>query len=350
VSDARLDVGVLGATGTVGQQLIAALDGHPWFRVRWLAASARSAGRAYAEAAPWRVPAPLPDAAARLMLDAAEPERAPRLVFSALGGDDAGDIERAFAAAGHLVVSNARSHRMDPRVPLVVPEINPDHLGLLREQAAATGWDGAIVTNPNCSTVVLSLALAPLRRFGLRSVMVSTLQAISGAGYPGVPSLDIVGNVIPFIDGEEAKIEGETRKILGRLSAGAVEPHPVVVSAQASRVPVLNGHTETVSVGFERAPSEQDLLEAFARFTGRPQQAGLPSAPPRPLVHLGEPDRPQPRLDADRGRGMAVSIGRLRRCPVLDWKFVALGHNTIRGAAGAAILNAELMKADGLLA
>ncbi len=350
MSDARLDVGVLGATGTVGQQLIAALDGHPWFRLSWLAASARSAGRAYAEAAPWRVPAPLPDAAARLTLEAAEPGRAPKVVFSALGGGDAGDIERAFAAAGHLVVSNARSHRMDPRVPLVVPEINPDHLGLLRGQPDATGWDGAIVTNPNCSTVVLSLALAPLRRFGLRSVMVSTLQAISGAGYPGVPSLDIVGNVIPFIDGEEAKIEGEARKILGRLSAGAVEPHPVVVSAQASRVPVLHGHTEAVSVGFERAPSEQDLLEAFARFTGRPQQAGLPSAPPRPLVYLGEPDRPQPRLDADRGRGMTVSIGRLRRCPVLDWKFVALGHNTIRGAAGAALLNAELLKADGLLA
>lgn len=345
----RIEAGILGATGTVGQQLVTALDGHPWFRVSWLGATGRSAGRTYGEAAQWRLPAPIPDRIARLTVQASVPGGAPPLIFSALDGSAAGEIEEAFAAAGHLVVSNARSHRMDPHVPLLVPEINPDHLGLLPAQSAAKGWDGAIVTNPNCSTIVLSLVLAPLRPFGLTSVMVSTMQAISGAGYPGVPSLDIVGNVIPFIEGEEGKIETETRKILGRFTGGKVEPHPVAVSAHTSRVPVIEGHTETISVKFERTPSREALLEAFERFSGRPQQAGLPTAPPRPIVHLDAPDRPQPRLDVDRDGGMTVTIGRLRPCPVLDWKFVALGHNTVRGAAGAAVLNAELLKSEGFL-
>ncbi len=238
---------------------------------------------------------------------------------------------------------------MDPTVPLLVPEVNAEHLALLRAQAKLRGGKGAIVTNPNCSTVVLTLALAPLRPFGLRSCLVSTMQAVSGAGYPGVPSLDILGNVIPFISGEEEKIETETRKILGSLAADAVEPHPVRVSAHTNRVPVVDGHTETVSVALEKKPSLAELRAAFEGFVGAPQRLGLPSAPERPIVYLDQPDRPQPRFDAGRGRGMTVSVGRLRPCPVLDWKFVALGHNTVRGAAGAAVLNAELMQAEGLL-
>jgi aspartate-semialdehyde dehydrogenase len=261
----------------------------------------------------------------------------------------AGELERAFAEAGHVVVSNARNHRMDPAVPLLVPEVNADHLGLLRAQARLRGGNGAIVTNPNCSTVVLTMALAPLRPFGLRSCLVTTMQAVSGAGYPGVASLDVLGNVIPFISGEEEKIETETRKILGSLVGDTVEPHPVRVSAHTNRVPVVDGHTETVSVALEGKPSLAELRAAFEGFAGAPQRLGLPSAPERPIVYHDQPDRPQPRFDAGRGRGMAVSVGRLRPCPVLDWKFVALGHNTVRGAAGAAVLNAELMQAEGLL-
>jgi aspartate-semialdehyde dehydrogenase len=238
---------------------------------------------------------------------------------------------------------------MDPMVPLLVPEVNADHLALLRAQAKRRGGKGAIVTNPNCSTVVLSMALAPLRAFGLHACLVSTMQAVSGAGYPGVPSLDILGNVIPFISGEEEKIETETRKILGTLSGEAVEPHPVRVSAQTNRVPVVDGHTEAVSVALEDKPGLAALRAAIDGFAGSPQRLGLPSAPERPLLYIDQPNRPQPRFDASRGRGMTVSIGRLRPCGVLDWKFVALGHNTVRGAAGASVLNAELMQAEGLL-
>jgi len=234
-------------------------------------------------------------------------------------------------------------------VPLLVPEVNADHLALLKAQAKLRGGKGAIVTNPNCSTVVLTMALAPLRPFGLRSCLVSTMQAVSGAGYPGVPSLDILGNVIPFISGEEEKIEIETRKILGSLVGEGVEMHPMKVSAHTNRVPVVDGHTETVSVALEKEPSFAELRAAFEGFTGAPQRLGLPFAPERPVVYLDQPNRPQPRFDAGRGRGMTVSVGRLRPCPVLDWKFVALGHNTVRGAAGAAVLNAELMQAEGLL-
>ena len=346
---ARIDVGILGATGMVGQEFVAQLDGHPWFNLVWVAASERSQGRRFADAAPWRLPAPRPAAAAAMVVDAVVPDRAPRVVFSGLDASVAGDVEAAFAAAGHVVVSNARNYRMDADVPLLVPEINPDHLELLAAQRAARRWPGLIVTNPNCSTIVLTLALAPLRRFGLRRVNVTTLQAVSGAGYPGVPSLDIVGNVIPFIGGEEEKMETETQKILGTLAGGRVEPHPVTVSAHTTRVGVTNGHTAMVSVGFETAPAAAELVDAFRSFTGRPQAEALPGAPERPIEHLDEANRPQPRLDVDRGNGMTVATGRLRPCPVLDWKFVALGHNTIRGAAGAAILNAELMLIDGLL-
>ena len=345
----RIEVGVLGATGMVGQQFIQELSDHPWFDLAWLGASKRSAGRRYTEAAAWRLPSPLPRAAADRTVEACVPDKAPQLVFSGLDAEVAGEIEAAFAQAGHVVVSNARNHRMDDVVPLLVPEVNADHLDLLSSQRRAKGWKGSIVTNPNCSTVVLTMALAPLRSFGLRSVIVTTLQALSGAGYPGVASYDIVGNVIPVVSGEEGKMETETKKIFGCHRDGRIEPHPVAISAHTTRVPVINGHTETISVQFDHAPSPEEMLAAFAGFRGRPQEERLPSAPPQPVVYLEEPDRPQPRLDADRDRGMTVSVGRLRACPVLDYKFVALGHNTVRGAAGAAVLNAELMYADGLL-
>jgi aspartate-semialdehyde dehydrogenase len=341
----RFDVGVLGATGMVGQQFVRQLAGHPWFNLAWIAASERSEGRSYADAASWRLSTPPPAVVGGMRVEACTPGKAPQLVFSALDASAAEEIEVAFARAGHLVVSNARSWRMDPLVPLLVPEINADHLGLLEAQRRERGWRGAIVTNPNCSTVVLSMALAPLRSFGLQSVMVTTMQAVSGAGYPGVPSLDILGNVIPGIAGEEEKIETETKKILGAIDA----PHPVVVSAHTNRVGVVDGHTETISVRFERAPSVDEAIDAFQRFRGRPQSLALPSAPPVPVLYLDGPNRPQPRLDVDRDGGMAVTVGRVRPCPVLDLKFVALGHNTVRGAAGAAVLNAELMAADGLL-
>jgi aspartate-semialdehyde dehydrogenase len=344
-----IDVGVLGATGAVGQQFIARLEHHPWFRLRWVAASDRSAGRRYGDL-PWRLQTPCPEMARDLVLDDAVPGRGPQLLFSALDASVADALEPALAAAGHIVVSNTRSYRMDPTVPLIVPEINPEHLGLLPAQRAAHGWPGAIVTNPNCSTTILALALAALSEFGLRTVLVSTLQAASGAGWPGVASLDLLGNVIPFIDGEEAKIEIEANKVLGRFADGAVEPHPLVVSATTTRVPVLDGHTELVSVAFQDSPSDEDIVRALRGFAGRPQRESLPSAPAQPVQLLDEPNRPQPRLDVSAGNGMSVTVGRLRRCPVLDWKMVVLGHNTVRGAAGGALLNAELMVADGLVA
>lgn len=345
----RLDVGILGATGTVGQQFIRILARHPWFRPSWLAASERSEGRPYAQAATWRLPDPLPDEAAGLDVQACTPGRGPKLVFSALDANAAKDIEPEFARAGHVVVSNARSYRMDDDVPLLIPEVNPDHLGLIARQRREREWSGAIVTNPNCSTVVLAMVLAPLRRFGIKSVAVTTLQAVSGAGYPGVPSLDILGNVVPWIQNEEEKMQTETRKILGSYTAESVTPHPVVVSAQTTRVPVIDGHTETVSIAFDQRPAVADVREALASFHARPQALKLPTAPDAPIVCVDAADRPQPRLDVWRGDGMTVTVGRVRECPVLGIKLVALGHNTVRGAAGAAVLNAELMVAEGRL-
>jgi aspartate-semialdehyde dehydrogenase len=346
---AHIEVGILGATGMVGQQFIALLASHPWFKVTWLGASQRSEGKAYRDAAAWRLPTPAPADVSKLMVEQAAPGRAPKLVFSGLDSSVAGEIEGAFASAGHFIVSNSKNYRMDANVPLVIPEVNADHLKLLEGQAAARGWKGRIVTNPNCSTVVLSMALAPLRQFGLKTAMITTLQAISGAGYPGVASWDILGNVIPFIDGEEEKIQTETQKILGCLANGYIDPHPVVVSASTTRVPVHNGHTESISVKLDQPATPDALVAAFNGFRGRPQVLDLPSAPKQPIVYLSERNRPQPSLDVDRDGGMTVSVGRLRPCPVLDYKFIALGHNTIRGAAGAAILNAELMHREGLL-
>jgi aspartate-semialdehyde dehydrogenase len=345
-----IEVGILGATGAVGQQFIALLANHPWFKVTWLGASQRSEGKAYRDATAWRLATPPPPDVAARQVDAATPGRAPRLVFSGLDSSVAGDIEAAFAQARHFIVSNSRNYRMEPDVPLLIPEVNADHLALLKRQAAARGWKGAIVTNPNCATVVLAMALAPLRQFGLRQATITTLQAISGAGYPGVASWDILANVIPYIGGgEEEKIQTETNKILGACRDGGVENHPVTISATTTRVPVHNGHTASISVSFERAPEAGALIEAWSSFRGKPQDLELPSAPRQPIVYLHEANRPQPALDADRDGGMTVTIGRLRPCPVLDFKFVALGHNTIRGAAGAAVLNAELMHREGIL-
>jgi aspartate-semialdehyde dehydrogenase len=348
--DRTIDVGVLGATGMVGQQFIVQLARHPWFRLVWLGASERSAGQRYADVAPWRLPDSPPPEVGNLVVQPCAPGSAPEIVFSAMDASVAGDIEQAFARAGHTIVSNSRNHRLDDDVPLLVPEINSDHLGLIERQRARRGWSGAIITNPNCSTVILSLVLAPLRQFGLRNVMVTTLQALSGAGYPGVASLDAVGNVVPFIDGEEGKIETETRKILGKLDGDRVEPHAVQVSAQTTRVAVVNGHTESISVTLEAKPSIDEVRDAWTRFTGAPQRHALPTAPAQPIVYLTGPNRPQPRLDVDRDGGMTISVGRLRPCPVLGYKFFALGHNTVRGAAGAAVLNAELMVAERVLA
>jgi aspartate-semialdehyde dehydrogenase len=348
MSGTIIEVGILGATGVVGQQFVARLARHPWFRVSWLAASERSEGRRYDEAAPWRLASPMPPEAAHLTVQACTPGRGPALVFSALDSAIATDVERAFAQAGHIVVSNARNYRMDPLVPLLIPEVNAEHLSVLADQRRERGWSGAIVTNPNCAAVVLTMSLAPLRLFEIRKVIVSTMQAVSGAGYPGVPSLDILGNVIPHIGGgEEDKVEAETLKILG--ADGGRSPYEAVVSAHTNRVPVIDGHTMTVNVELGTRTPIEEIIAAMRAFRGRPQELGLPSAPPDPILVFDDPFRPQPRLDAGRDDGMAVSVGRVRACPVFSCKYVALGHNTVRGAAGAAILNAELMKAEGLL-
>lgn len=347
--EARIEVGILGATGMVGQHFIKFLQGHPWFDLKWLGASERSAGKRYSDAALWHLGGVAPRSVAELVVQEAKPNHAPRLLFSAMDASVATEIEQAFAQAGHIVVSNSRNHRMDRDVPLLVPEVNPDHLRLIPIQQRHRGWKGQIVTNPNCSTVVLTMALAPLRQFGITRAIATTLQAISGAGYPGVPSMDISANVIPFIGGEEEKMECETQKILGDFRGDHIQPLNARVSAHCNRVPVVDGHTVTISVEFSAKPDQAALRHCFESFTSTPQQRSLPSAPDHPVIYMSEPDRPQPRKDAERERGMAAFVGRLRPCPVLDYKFVALAHNTVRGAAGAAVLNAELMHSEGLL-
>ncbi len=349
-SNSKIPVGVLGATGMVGQSFVKFLENHPWFELTWAGASDRSAGKLYSEATQWRLDGAMPARVGALTVQACEPSAAaPKLVFSAMDASVATEIERAFADAGHLVVSNSKNHRMESDVPLLVPEINSDHLALIRIQRERRGWKGGIATNPNCSTVALTMGLAPLAQFGIKTVLAATMQAISGAGYPGVPSMDIMANVIPFIGGEEGKMEIETQKILGRLAGDHVDPLQAKVSAHCNRVPVVDGHTVAVSVSLEQKVTREQLLAAYESFTAEPQRLGLPSAPPRPVLYLHEENRPQPRRDALRDNGMTVTVGRLRECPVLDWKFVCLGHNTIRGAAGAAVLNAELLKAQGFL-
>ncbi|HZS55215.1 MAG TPA: aspartate-semialdehyde dehydrogenase [Bryobacteraceae bacterium] len=344
-----IEVGVLGGTGMVGQHFVRFLQGHPWFKLTWLGASDRSAGKRYKDATAWRLEGDMPSEAAGIQVSECKPGSAPRLVFSAMDASVATEIEREFAQAGHVVVSNSRNHRMEADVPLLVPEINAGHLALVRIQQKNRGWSGMIVTNPNCSTVVLTMALAPLLPFGIERVLATTMQAVSGAGYPGVSSMDIIGNVVPFIGGEEEKMQQETQKILGAVSDGRSVPLQARVSAQCNRVSVTDGHTVATSVAFAKKPSLEDARDALNGFRGAPQQRNLPSAPQQPVVYLEQQDRPQPRRDAARENGMAVTVGRLRECPVLDLKFVACGHNAIRGAAGAAVLNAELMVSEGFL-
>jgi aspartate-semialdehyde dehydrogenase len=346
----KIQVGVLGATGMVGQHFVKFLEGHPWFELTWVGASDRSAGKKYSEATAWRLDGVMPATTATLTVQDSKPGNgAPRLMFSAMDASVATEIERAFAEAGHVVVSNSKNHRMEPDVPLLVPEINPDHLRLIAGQQRQRGWKGQIATNPNCSTVVLTMGLAPLKPFGIKRVIATTMQAISGAGYPGVASMDINANVIPYIGGEEEKMQIETQKILGDFAGDHIEPLAAKVSAHCNRVPVVDGHMVTVSVELSSQPTEAELRAAYENYSSVPQERKLPSAPAHPVIYMEHQDRPQPRRDVNRYAGMTVFVGRLRRCPALDWKFIALGHNTVRGAAGAAVLNAELMYSEGLL-
>lgn len=346
----KFRVGILGATGTVGQRFVQLLEGHPQFVITALAASDRSAGKTYAEACQWKLIGDMPASVRDLVVSAPEPNLDCDLVFSSLPGDMARATESAFAAAGYPVISNSSAFRMDADVPLLIPEINHAHLHLIEVQRKRTGSKGFIVTNPNCSTIMLAMPLAPLQsRFGVSSVIVTTMQALSGAGYPGVPSLDVVDNVVPYIGGEEEKIETETQKILGQLSGETIAPAAMQVSAQCHRVNVLDGHLGAVRIKLTQAASLDEIAEAMSNYTSLPQELALHSAPVQPIILRIEEDRPQPRLDRDAGRGMSVTVGRLRPDNVLDFRFVALSHNTIRGAAGAAILNAELLAATGRL-
>lgn len=345
----RIPVAILGATGSVGQRFIQLLANHPWFRVHEVVASDRSAGKMYGVAADWRLETLVPDDVAGLTVKPLGGELESRLVFSGLDSSVAGEAEDDYANRGCAVISNSRNHRMDDDVPLLIPEVNAEHLDAIEKQRQHRA--GFIVTNPNCSVVGLAMALAPLERtFGIEAVQVTTMQAISGAGYAGVPSYAILDNVIPYIGGgEEEKIETEPRKILGRWSEGRFTNAPMKISAQVNRVPTIDGHLMTISVKLRDRAELAGVRAAIESFSGEPQRLGLPTAPKRALHYIDANDRPQPRLDRDRERGMAVSVGRLRPCPILDFRLVALVHNTIRGAAGAAILNAELLEARGLL-
>lgn len=348
----KIPVAVLGATGSVGQRFVQLLERHPWFRLHEVVASERSARKTYAEAADWRLDTLLPDSAAELVVKALGDPLESRLLFSGLDSAVAGEAEEAYADRGAVVVSNSKNHRMDPDVPLLLPEINADHLAAIELQRKRRGGRGYIVTNSNCSTMGLALAIAPIElRWGIDQLHVTTMQAISGAGYAGVASYAILDNVIPYISGEEEKIETEPQKILGRWNGKSFEPAPIRISAQTNRVPTIDGHLMTISLAlrYRGEVRVDDVREALESFRGEPQSLGLPSAPAQPIHYVDAPDRPQPRLDRDRERGMSVSVGRLRTCPLLDFRMVALVHNTIRGAAGAALLNAELLQAKGLL-
>ena len=351
----RIPVAVLGATGMVGQRFIELLQGHPWFELVALAASDKHEGRAYAEEARWRLSgSEMPTSAASLPVVSCTPEALPvdvKIAFSALTADVAGEIEAAFARAGIAVFSNAKNYRMQDDVPLLIPEVNPDHALALVQQRKKRGWSGCIITNANCSATPLVMALKPIQEaFGVRKVMVTTLQAISGAGYPGIPSYDILDNAIPYISGEEEKVESETRKMLGTWQEGrGFTDAPMVVSAQCNRVATREGHLECVSVELESNASPEEIILAWQNYGSEAQSLKLPSAPEQVLIYRNEPNRPQTLLDRDAGHGMSVTMGRLRPCPILSYKFVLLGHNTIRGAAGGSILNAELCVSKGLV-
>src|ERR1700694_2324711 len=344
----KISVGILGATGVVGQRFIQMLERHPWFEVAWLAASDRSEGKVYSEAARWRLKTPIPNAVGAMKISPATTEGAPKIIFAALDASIAAELEPRFADAGCAVVSNSSALRMQQDVPLVIPEVNGGHIKLIDIQAWRKKSGGYVVTNPNCSAIGLVLALAPLhQKFGLETVMAVTMQAVSGAGYPGVASLDILGNVIPFIRNEEEKMEEETKKLLGRLNATKIIPAAFAMSAQCNRVAVEDGHTESVSIRLKTKAKRKEITPAGNNYRAEPQDLKLPSAPERPVVYLEAADRPQPRFDVDMGAGMTTAVGRLRPCGVLDWKFTVLSHNTIRGAAGAALLNAEVLKDEG---
>jgi aspartate-semialdehyde dehydrogenase len=346
----KLPIGILGATGVVGQRFIQMLENHPWFEVAWLAASDRSEGKNYGEAVRWRLRTAIPANITRMTVSPATPGGAPKIIFAALDASIAAELEPRFAEAGCAVVSNSSALRMKSDVPLVIPEVNAGHIKLIDTQASRKNSGGYVVTNPNCSAIGLVLALVPLyRRFGLETVMAVTMQAVSGAGYPGVASLDILGNVIPYIRNEEEKMEEETLKLLGQLNGTKVMPATFAMSAQCNRVAVEDGHTESVSVRLKTKAKPEEIIAAWNDYRGEPQELKLPSAPERPVMYVEANDRPQPRFDVDTGAGMTTVIGRLRPCGVLDWKFTVLSHNTIRGAAGAAVLNAELLKAKGYL-
>ncbi|MGI6368113.1 MAG: aspartate-semialdehyde dehydrogenase [Anaerolineae bacterium] len=348
-----LPVGVLGATGAVGQRFIQLLARNPWFRITALAASERSAGRRFGEACDWRLSTDCPEQVRDMVIQPVEPGLDCAIVFSALPASAAQDAEERFAAAGYGVFSNASSHRMEPDVPLLIPEVNGDHAQLIQYQQARRGWDkGFIVTNPNCSTVGLVLALKPLHdAFGVERVLVTTMQAVSGAGYPGVPSLDVLDGVVPYIGGEEEKMVQEPLKLLGSFDAasGTVRPASITISASCNRVAVRDGHMEAVSVALATAASTADVVAALTGFKSRPHALGCPSATDPTILVRDEPDRPQPFRDRENGQGMAVTVGRVRPCPVLGHKMMVLSHNTIRGAAGGSILNAELLRAQGVL-
>ncbi|SIQ70121.1 aspartate semialdehyde dehydrogenase [Alkalispirochaeta americana] len=344
----RTPVAILGATGTVGQKFITLLQDHPQFEIVELVASPRSAGKPYHEATSWKQNVPIPASVATMTVQDTSSTLTAPLLFSGLDSSVAGEAEDRYSKAGHVVISNSSNYRMAPDVPLVIPEINPDHFELIHRQ----GRSGAIITNSNCSTMFLAMALAPLyRTYGIEWVQVTTLQAISGAGYPGVPSLDILGNVIPFIGGEEEKVEQEAQKILGTLTEKGITPAPFRVSATCTRVPVVDGHLETVTVKFPQGvdPSPEEVIQTLSSWRGLPQEMNLPSAPGQPLVVLPDQDRPQPARDIWCNGGMSTVIGRVRRDTIGNIRMVILGHNTVRGAAGAAVLNAEALLAQGLL-
>jgi aspartate-semialdehyde dehydrogenase len=349
--DKKLRAGVLGATGLVGQRIVHLLSNHPWFELTEVAASERSSGKTYAEAIRWHLDAPIPEAARKLVVKGLDPSLECDFVFSALDSSVAGAAEEDFARAGYPVVSNSRNHRMDPDVPLLIPEVNAQHLDAIPLQQKNRGYDtGFIVTNPNCSTAGLVLVLKPLAdAFGLEKIFVVTLQAISGAGYPGVPSVDIQGNVVPFISGEEEKLESEPQKLLGKWDGARFVEAGLGITAHCNRVPVLDGHVECVSLSLKKIASLGEVREALQTFEVSSELASLPSALRNPVVVLDAEDRPQPRRDVNAGNGMAAVVGRIRECPLLDVKLTLLSHNLVRGAAGTALLNAELLAARGLL-
>jgi len=344
-------VAILGATGTVGQRFIQLLQDHPWFELEVLAASERSAGKKYKDACKWILAFACPNEINEMPVvktDVKSVEKAGNIdfVFSALPGGIAGPAEEEFAAQ-YPVVSKASAHRLDEDIPLLIPEVNPDHLALIPIQKSNRNWDGFISTDPNCSTIQLAITLKPLMTFGLKKVIISTMQALSGAGYPGVASLDIIDNVIPFISNEEKKTESEALKILGAFNGARVQQANITISASCNRVNVKDGHLQSIFVELDEKPSIEEVKKSFENFEGKPQKLGLPSSPKKPIVVRSEVNRPQPRYDRNEGKGMSIVVGRIRKDPILTVKYMCLGHNTIRGAAGAGILSAELMAVEG---